>query len=187
MVDTGDPVDKQNRMVPAPIELTLWRERWQIHKWSYYRVWYIKLSSGVLVTRVKAPFKKISEEWSPEDEIQNKRTYSFVRIWNKNDLEALTHWKRPWCWEGLKAGGERNNRGWDGWMASPTWWTCVWISSRSWWWTGKPGVLQSMWLQRVRPNWVTKQQQHPQKFSPAAFIISYTLPIHSTSSRQPTI
>ena len=68
--------------------------------------------------------------------------------WNSNTLatscKELTHWKRPWLWEKLKAGGEGDNRGWDGWMASPTWQTWVWASSRSWWWTGKPGVLQSM-------------------------------------------
>ena len=56
----------------------------------------------------------------------------------------LTYWKRPWCWERLKAGGEGDNRGRDSWMASPTWWTWVWANSWSWWWTGKPGVLQSM-------------------------------------------
>ena len=49
--------------------------------------------------------------------------------------EELTYWKRPWCWERLKAGGEGDERGWDGWMASLTWWTWVWASSRSWWWT----------------------------------------------------
>ena len=80
--------------------------------------------------------------------------------WNSNTLatwcEELTHWKRPWCWESLKAGGEGDNREWDGWMASPTQWTWVWASSRSWWWTGKPGVLQSMGLQRVRHNWATE-------------------------------
>ena len=64
--------------------------------------------------------------------------------------EELTHLKRPWCWERLKAGGERDNRGWDGWMASPIWWTWVWVNSKSWWWTGKPGVLRSMRSQRVR-------------------------------------
>jgi len=53
--------------------------------------------------------------------------------------EELTHWKRPWCWERLKA-GEGDDRGWDGWMASPTRWTWVWVSSGSWWWTGRPGV-----------------------------------------------
>ena len=47
--------------------------------------------------------------------------------------EELTHWKRPWCWEGLGAGGEGDNRGWDGWMASLTRWTWVWVNSGSWW------------------------------------------------------
>ena len=52
----------------------------------------------------------------------------------------------------------RDNRGWDGWMASPTQWTWVWVNSGSWWWIGKPGVLQSMGLQRVRHDWVTERQ-----------------------------
>ena len=77
--------------------------------------------------------------------------------WNSNILatwcKQLTHWKRPWCWERLKAGGEGDDRGWDGWMASPTWWTWVWASSRSWWWTGRPGMLQSMGSQRVGHDW----------------------------------
>ena len=80
--------------------------------------------------------------------------------WSSNTLSTwckeLTHWKRPWCWERLRAGGEGDDRGWDGWMASPTQWTWVWISSRSWWWTGKPGVLQSMGSQRVGHDWVTE-------------------------------
>ena len=71
--------------------------------------------------------------------------------WNSKTLamwcEELTHWKRPWCWETLKAGGAGDDRGWDCWMASPTPWTWVWASSGSWWWTGKPGVLESMGLQ----------------------------------------
>ena len=57
--------------------------------------------------------------------------------------EELTHWKRSWCWERLKA-REVVDKRWDGWMASLTQWTWVWVNSRSWWWTGKPGVLQSM-------------------------------------------
>ena len=81
--------------------------------------------------------------------------------WNSSTLatwcEELTPWKRPWCWERLKAGGERDNRGWDGWMASPTQWTWVWVNSRSWWWTGRPGVLQfmgSQWLDTTEwLNW----------------------------------
>ena len=70
--------------------------------------------------------------------------------------EELTHLKRPWCWERLRAGGEGDNRGWDGWMVSPTQWTWVWVNSRSWWWTGRPGVLQFMGLQRVGHDWATE-------------------------------
>ena len=65
--------------------------------------------------------------------------------------EELTHWKRVWCWEELEAGEEGDDRGWDGWMASPTWWTWVWVNSGSWWWTGRPGMLQFMGSQRVGP------------------------------------
>ena len=70
--------------------------------------------------------------------------------------EELTHWKRLWCWEGLWAGGDVDNRGWDGWMASPTWWMWVWVNSWSWWWTGSPGVLQFMGSQSdttEQQNW----------------------------------
>ena len=69
--------------------------------------------------------------------------------------EELTHWKRLWCWEGLGARGERDDRGWDGWMASLTRWTWVWVNSGSWWWTGRPGVLRFMGLQRVGHDWAT--------------------------------
>ena len=67
-----------------------------------------------------------------------------------------THWKRPWYWERLSAWAEGDNRGWDGWMASPTQWTWVRVNSRSWWWTGRPGVLQSLGSQRVGHDWVTE-------------------------------
>ena len=70
--------------------------------------------------------------------------------------EEVTHLKRPWCWESLKVGGEGDNRGWDGWMASPNQWTWVWVDSGSWWWTGRPGVLRFMGLQRVGHNWATE-------------------------------
>ena len=67
--------------------------------------------------------------------------------WNSSTLatwcEELTHLRKPWCWERLRAGGEGDDRGWDAWMASPTQWTWVWVNSSSWWWTGRPGVLWS--------------------------------------------
>ena len=65
--------------------------------------------------------------------------------------------------EELGAGGEGDDRGWDGWMASLTQWTWVWVNSRSWWWTGSPGVLRFMGSQRVRHNWVTELNWHPLK------------------------
>ena len=68
----------------------------------------------------------------------------------------MTHWKRLWCWEGLGAGGEGDDRGWDGWMASQTQWTWVWVNSGSWWWTGRPGMLRFMGSQRVGHDWATE-------------------------------
>ena len=76
-----------------------------------------------------------------------------LAIW----CEELTHWKRPWCWERLRAGGEGGNRGWDGWMASLTQWTWVWANPGRWWRTGKPGVLQSMGWQRLGHDLVVEQ------------------------------
>ena len=60
------------------------------------------------------------------------------------------------CWERLKVGGEGDDRGWGGWMAWQTQWTWAWASSGSWWWMGKPGMLQSLGFQRVRHDWVTE-------------------------------
>ena len=86
--------------------------------------------------------------------------------WNSYTLatwcEELTDWKRPWCWERLKAGEEGDDRGWDGWMASPTQWIWVWVNSESWWWTGKPEVLHP-WGHKVSDtteqlNWTDKSQ-----------------------------
>ena len=82
--------------------------------------------------------------------------------WNFNTLatwcKELTHRKRPWCWEILRARGEGSYRGWDVWMPSLTQWTWVWTNSRRKWRTGKPGMLQSMGLQRVGYNIATEQQ-----------------------------
>ena len=80
--------------------------------------------------------------------------------WNSNTFatwcEELTHWKRPWCWERLRAGGKGDTREWDGWMGSLTQWTRVWVNSRSWWWTGRPGMLQSMRSQTDGHDWETE-------------------------------
>ena len=75
----------------------------------------------------------------------------------KEKLQCFDHLiKRPWFWERLKAGGEGDDRGWDGWMASLTQWTWVWVNYESWWQTGRPVILQSMGSQRVRHDWATE-------------------------------
>ena len=80
--------------------------------------------------------------------------------WNSNTLatwcEELTHWKRSWCWERLTVGGEGDDRGWDGWMKSPTPWMWVWVNSGTWWRTGRHGMLQSMGSQRAGQDWVAE-------------------------------
>ena len=94
--------------------------------------------------------KEISPEYSLEGLMLKLKLQYFGHLFQP------TRWERPWCWERLKAGGEGYDRGWDDWMVSLTQWTCVWVSSGSWWWTGKPGMLQSMGSQRIRHNWVTE-------------------------------
>ena len=99
---------------------------------------------------------------------KDKQTWLFI---GKADAEAetpilwpwckkLIPWERPWCWERLKAGGEGDSRGWDGWLVSLAWCTWVWASPGSWWWTGKPGVLQSMGSQRAGLHWGTELNRH---------------------------
>ena len=99
--------------------------------------------------------KEISPEYSLEGVILKLKLQHFG-----HRCKELTRWKRPWYWERLRAGGEGDDRGWDGWMASLTRWTCVWASSKNWWRTGKPGVLQSMGSQRVGHDWATELTCH---------------------------
>ena len=86
-------------------------------------------------------------------------------FFGKNEAKAPLLWPphakswligKDWCWEGLGAGGEGDDRGWDGWMASLTWWMWVWVNFGSWWWIGRPGVLRFMGSQRVRHDWMTE-------------------------------
>ena len=95
--------------------------------------------------------------------------------WSCNTLamwyEEPTHLKRPWFWERLKVGGEGDSRGWDGWMASQTQWTWVWVNSGSWWMTGSPEVLRHRGSQTVRHNWATELQWKTQ-------IVAFGIPGH---------
>ena len=106
--------------------------------------------------------KEINPEYSLEGLMLKLKVQCFGHL-----MGRTAHWKRPWCWEGLKAGGEGGNRGWDGRMASLTQWTLVWVNSGSCWWTGRPGMLQSMGLQRVGHDWATELNWTDPSFHPS--------------------
>ena len=95
--------------------------------------------------------------------------------------EELTHWKRLWCWEGLEAGGEGDDRGWDGWMASLTRRMWVWVNSRSWWWAGSPGMLRFMGLQRVGHDWATELNWTDDNLANATNLQYHLLHFHTSS------
>ena len=131
-----------------------YKESWALKNWCFWTVVLEKtLESPLDCKEIQPVHPKGNQSW-----IFTRRTDAWSC--NSNTLatwfEELTVWKRPWCWERLKAGEEGDDRGWDGWMASLTHWNWVWTSSGSWWWTGKPGMLQSMGSQRARHDWVTE-------------------------------
>ena len=136
----------------SSIHVWMWelnyKESWAPKNWCFWTV--------VLEKTLENPLdcKKIKP-------VSPKEHQSWIFIW-RTDAEAENRilWppdvKIPWSWERLKAGGEGDDRGRDDWMASPTRWTWVWTSSTSWWWTGKPSVLEFIGSQRVRYDWATE-------------------------------
>ena len=129
-------------------------ESWALKNWCFCTV--------VLEKTLESPLdcKEIQPVHSKGDQPWLFFGRTDAKNWNSNTLgtlcEELTHWKRLWRWEGLGAGGEGDDRGWHGSIASPTRWTWVSVNSGRWWWTGRPGVLQFMGLQRVGHNWATE-------------------------------
>ena len=127
-------------------------EGWALKNWCFWTV--------VLEKTLESPLdckeiQSVHSEDQPWDFFgRNDAKAEAPVLWPPHT--ELTHWKRLWCWEGLGAGEEGDDRGWDGWMASQTRWMWVWVNSGSWWWTGRPGVLQFMGLQRVGHDSVTE-------------------------------
>ena len=134
-------------------------ENWTIKKAKHCRIDAFELRCWIRLLKVpwtsrrsnQSILKEISPEYSLEG-LMLKLKLEYLATWCKE----LTYLKRLWCWERLEAGGEGDNRGWNGWIASLTWWTWVWASSGSWWWTGKPGMLQSTGSQRVGQDCATE-------------------------------
>ena len=112
--------------------------------WRLLRVpWTARISNQSIL-------KEISPEYSLEGLVLKLKLQYFGHLMWRTDS-----FKKTLMLGKIEGGGEGDGRGWDGWIASPIQWTWVWVNSGSWWWTGRPGVLQSMGLQRVGHDWVT--------------------------------
>ena len=113
------------------------KEGWAPKNWCFWIVLEKTLESPLDCKEIQSVHPKGDQSWVFIGRTVLKLKLQYFDHW----FGELTHWKRPWCWERLKAGGERDDRGWDRWMASLTQWTWVWVNSGSWWWTGSPGML----------------------------------------------
>ena len=136
------------------------KEDWALKNWFFQSVVLEKtLESPLDYKEIKSVNPEGNQPW-----IFIGRTDAiWCWSWGSNTLatwwEELIHWKGPWYWERLIAGGKEAKRGWDDWIASPIQWTLVWANSGRYWRTEKPGVLQSMRSHRVRHDLMTEQQQ----------------------------
>ena len=129
------------------------KESWTPKNWCFWTVVLERaLESPLDCKEIKPLYPKGDQSWVFIGRMMLKLKLQYFG----HLMRRMTYLKRPWCWERLKEGGEGDDRGWDGWMASPTQWPWVWVNSRSCWWTGRPGVLQSMGSQRVRHDWATE-------------------------------
>ena len=132
-------------------------ERWTIKKAEHGRIdafelwWWRRLLRVPWTARRsnQSILKEISPEYSVKGlRLKLKFQYSGHLMQRTDSLEKTLMLGK------IEGRRRRGRQGWDGWMASPTRWTWIWVSSGSWWWTGKPGVLQSMGSQRVRHDWM---------------------------------
>ena len=135
-------------------------ESWTIKKAEHWRINAFELWCWRRLLRVPWTTRRSNQSIPKEISALNIHWKDWYWSWNSNPLatwcEELTHLKRPWCWERLKVGREGDNGQWDGWMASLTQWTWVWVNSGSWRWTGSPVMLRSMGSQRVGHDWETE-------------------------------
>ena len=134
-------------------------ESWTVKKAEHRRIDAFELWCWRRLLRVPWTARRSNQYILKEISLE----YSLVGLMLKLKFQYFGHLmqradslERPWCWERSKAGGEGDDRGWDGWMGSPIQWTWVWVKSGSWWWIGKPSVLPSMRSQKVRHDLVTK-------------------------------
>ena len=115
-----------------------YKESWALKNWCFWTVVLKKTLESPLECKEIQPviLKEISPGFSLEGLMLKLKLQYFGHL-----IQRVDSLKRPWCWEGLGAEVEGDDRGWAGWMASPTRWMWVWVNSGSWWWTGRPGLL----------------------------------------------
>ena len=128
------------------------KESWAPKNWCFWTVVLEKTLESPLDCKEIKPVNPKGNK----PQIFIKRTDAKAPILWPPDAKNWLIWKDPDAGKRLKEGREGGARGWDGWMASPTQWTWVWVSSRNCWRTWKPGVLQSMEMQRVGHDWATE-------------------------------
>ena len=145
------------------------QEGWAPKNWCFWTVVLEKtLESPLDCKEIQSILKETSPGCSLEGLMLKLKLQYFGHL-----MGRLTHLKRLWCWERLRTGGEGADRGWDGWMASPTQWTWVWVDSGSWWWTGRSGVLRFMGLQRVGHDWAIELNWSIFKIFPLGTMTSF--------------
>ena len=128
-----------------------YKESWAPKSWCFWTVVLEKTLESSLDCKEIQPVHPKGDQCSLEGLMLKLKLQHFGHLMRRADsLE------KPWCWERWRAGGEGDNRGWDGWMASLTLWTWVWVDSGSWWRTGRPGMLRFMGSQKVKHDWATE-------------------------------
>ena len=147
-----------------------YKESWVPKNWCFWTVVLEKsLESPLDYKEIQPVYPKGDQSWMF---IGRTDAEAETPILWPPDVESWLILKRPWCWEILRAGGEGDNRGRDGWMASPTQWIWIWVGSGSWWWTGRLDVLQFMGLWKVGHDWATELNwtESHQQFKRARFL-----------------
>ena len=150
-----------------------YKESWALKNWCFWTVVFEKtLESPLDCKEIQPVHPKGDQSWMCIGRTDAKAETPI--LWPP-DVKSWLIGKDPDAGKRLRAGGEGDDREWDGWMASPNRWTWVWVNSGSWWWTGRPGVLQSIGSQRVRHDWVTKSNWVSGSFWPISFLLSYVV------------
>ena len=138
------------------------KESWALKNWCFWTVVLKTPESSLNCKEIQPVHPKGNQSWIfiGRTDAKTEAPITFA-----TGCEELIHWKRPWCWERWKAGGEGDDRGWDGWMALPTWRTWVWVNSGKWWWTGEAwrAAVHGVAKRWTQLKWLNNKDSNNQK------------------------